>query len=381
MAAAQRHGTADRPRPCWPWTAGGSKVDAVLVGPRRRRSSAGPPLPATPTTTAPAATPTWTASSWPWRPAVGRPPPGPTGCRSRALGHVLPRRRRPARRTTAASPAGSRRAGWTRTDVLRNDTFAVLRAGTDRTWGVAVVCGYGTNCSAVAPDGRTFRFPAVGDISGDWGGGHDIGSAALWYALRAQDGRGERTALERVVPAHFGFRRPRQVMEAMYFGRIPSERVVELPPVVFRAAGDGDAVARSIVDKQADEVVAMAGTAIRRLRMTALDVDVVLGGGVFPQRGPRPFRRGSRKACVRSRRRCSIRRLTAPPAAGGGAAGAGPPGGLASRRKARLPDERSPTSSWTAGTRARGPGRGTLPGPVDARPRDPLGQRTAEGRR
>ena len=41
--------------------------------------------------------------------------------------------------------------GWTETEVLRNDTFAVLRAGTDRPWGVGVVCGYGTNCSAVAP--------------------------------------------------------------------------------------------------------------------------------------------------------------------------------------------------------------------------------------
>jgi len=205
--------------------------------------------------------------------------------------------------------------GWTRTDVVRNDTFAVLRAGTDRTWGVAVVCGYGTNCSAVAPDGRTFRFPAVGDISGDWGGGHDIGSQALWYALRAQDGRGERTALERVVPQHFGLRRPRQVMEAMYFGRLPSERVVELPPVVFRAAGDGDAVARSIVDRQADEVVAMAGAAIRKLGMTALDVDVVLGGGIFRNENDAfhaRIERGLRAVAPGVR----IRRLTAPPILG-----------------------------------------------------------------
>ncbi len=66
--------------------------------------------------------------------------------------------------------------GWTEVDVLRNDTFAVLRAGTDRSWGVGVVCGSGTNCSAVAPDGREFRFPAVGGISGDWGGGYEIGA-------------------------------------------------------------------------------------------------------------------------------------------------------------------------------------------------------------
>jgi N-acetylglucosamine kinase-like BadF-type ATPase len=171
--------------------------------------------------------------------------------------------------------------GWTAEDILRNDTFAVLRAGSERWWGVAVVCGYGMNCSAAAPDGRTLRFPAVGNISGDWGGGRDVGGAALWHAVRSRDGRGGRTVLASLVPAHFGVKQPRQVMEAIYLGRIRQERLVELPPLVFRAAGEGDRVARGIVDRQADEVVAMAGAAIRRLRLTRLDVDVVLGGGIF----------------------------------------------------------------------------------------------------
>jgi N-acetylglucosamine kinase-like BadF-type ATPase len=174
--------------------------------------------------------------------------------------------------------------GWTDETVLRNDTFAVLRAGTDRTWGVGVVCGFGTNCSAVAPDGRTYRFPALGWIAGDWGGGSDIGEAALWHAVRSEDGRGRRTSLASGVAEHFGFRRPRQVMQAMYFGRVPESRVAELPPLVFEAAAEGDAVATSIVDRQADEIVAMAGTAIRKLRMTRLDVHVVLGGGIFRNR-------------------------------------------------------------------------------------------------
>jgi N-acetylglucosamine kinase-like BadF-type ATPase len=174
-----------------------------------------------------------------------------------------------------------REQGWTREDVLRNDTFAVLRAGTDRTWGVGIVCGSGTNCSALSPDGREYRLPAVGQISGDWGGGMDIGPLALWYALRAHDGRGERTALSSIVPRHFGMHRPRQVMEAMYFGRLRYDRLVELPPLVFAAAEDGDGVARSIVDRQADEIATMASAAIKKLRMRDLDVRVVLGGGIF----------------------------------------------------------------------------------------------------
>jgi N-acetylglucosamine kinase-like BadF-type ATPase len=173
---------------------------------------------------------------------------------------------------------------WASDDVLRNDTFAVLRAGTDRPWGVAVVCGQGTNCAAIAPNGRMYRLPAVGPISGDWGGGLEIGGAALWHAIRAEDGRGRKTTLASLVPTHFGLRRPRQVMEAMYFARISEERVTELAPLVFRAAADGDTVAADIVERQADEVVTMATTAIRRLRMTKLDVDVVLGGGIFRNR-------------------------------------------------------------------------------------------------
>ena len=118
-------------------------------------------------------------------------------------------------------------------------------------------------------------------IAGDWGGGVDLGESAVWHAMRSQDGRGERTALERAVPAHFGLERPRDLMEAIYFGRLSESRAAELPPVVFAAAARGDAVARTIVERQADEIVTMASTAIRRLRMVRDDVHVVLGGGLF----------------------------------------------------------------------------------------------------
>jgi N-acetylglucosamine kinase-like BadF-type ATPase len=205
--------------------------------------------------------------------------------------------------------------GWTDTEVLRNDTFAVLRAGTDRPWGVGVVCGYGTNCSAVAPDGRITRFPAIGAISGDWGGGGELGSLAAWHAVRSEDGRGRKTALERAVPSHFGLKRPRQLMEAIYFGRIDEQRLAEVAPVLFKVAVDGDAVAREVVDRQADEIVTMAGTAIRRLRMQRLDVDVVLGGGIFRNGDQAFFDRigaGLRDVAPAVR----VRILTAPPVVG-----------------------------------------------------------------
>ena len=207
------------------------------------------------------------------------------------------------------------RHAWTGDRVLRNDTFAVLRAGTERTWGVGVVCGSGTNCSAVAPDGRTYRLPALGWIAGDWGGGGDIGEAAVSYAMRSHDGRGERTLLERTVPAHFGVKTPRQLMEEFHFGRLDESRATELAPVVFAAARAGDAVARSIVDRQADEVVTMTATAMRKLRMTALDTHVVLGGGVFRNRYA-PFTRRMEGGIRAHAPAASITVLHAPPIVG-----------------------------------------------------------------
>jgi N-acetylglucosamine kinase-like BadF-type ATPase len=177
--------------------------------------------------------------------------------------------------------------GWSAETVLRNDTFAVLRAGTTHGWGVALVCGTGINCTAVGPDGRTFRFPAIGSLSGDWGGGYDIGSAALWHAVRAEDGRGPDTLLATDVPAHFGLTRPLELVEAIHLGQLSRSRVAELPPVVFAAAAAGDGLAATIVERQADEIVLMAVTAIRKVGLAEEDgLEVVLGGGIFHNGDP-----------------------------------------------------------------------------------------------
>jgi N-acetylglucosamine kinase-like BadF-type ATPase len=171
------------------------------------------------------------------------------------------------------------------------------------------------NCLGVSPAGHVARFEALGSLSGDWGGGGAVGLAGLAAAVRAQDGRGPATILERTVPAHFGVARPRSLSVAMYRERIPYARHLEITPLVFRAAVGGDAVARSIIDRLADEVVAWAGAAIRRLRMQRLDPHVVLAGGIFQAEDPLFYERiGGGMAAVAPA--AQVRRLTAPPVVG-----------------------------------------------------------------
>jgi N-acetylglucosamine kinase-like BadF-type ATPase len=166
-----------------------------------------------------------------------------------------------------------------------NDTFAVLRAGTEQGWGVGVVCGAGINCVGVAPDGRQARFPALGSITGDWGGGYDVGIAAVSAAARSEDGRGERTTLEQAVPGHFGQATPFALAEEFHAGRIVQRRVVELAPVVFAEAGR-DTVAAAIVDRLADEIVTMIRVTLDRLELTGEPVEIALGGGLMQSGDP-----------------------------------------------------------------------------------------------
>jgi N-acetylglucosamine kinase-like BadF-type ATPase len=165
--------------------------------------------------------------------------------------------------------------------LVRNDTEAALRAGAPEGWGVVLVCGEGFNCLGVHPDGQRVRFPALGAISGDWGGGHALGVAAVAAAVRGRDGRGPRTRLETAVPAHFGLSRPLDVTHALYRGRLAERRLGELAPVVFGVAQAGDPVARGIADRLADELAGAAVATIRRMRLVRAAVPVILSGGVF----------------------------------------------------------------------------------------------------
>jgi N-acetylglucosamine kinase-like BadF-type ATPase len=170
--------------------------------------------------------------------------------------------------------------GWARSTTVLNDTFAVLRAGTEDGWGVAVVCGAGINCVGVAPDGRQVRFPALGAITGDWGGGFDVGLTAVSKAARSFDGRGRKTTLEYVVPVHYGLSTPHELAESIHRKEIAERRVLELAPIVF-AEAEHDEVAAEIVDRLAAEVVALAWTAMRRLGLEERPVEVLLGGGLL----------------------------------------------------------------------------------------------------
>ncbi len=186
----------------------------------------------------------------------------------------------------SAIGAAIRAHGWADRVVIENDALAMLRAGTDAVPAVAVVCGGGINCVGVASDGRRVRYPAIGRISGDWGGGFGLGKEVLWHTSRHEDGRGPATLLTVLVAQHFGTPDAVSVATGMHVGLIDRDRMHEIVPLIFTAADQGDAIGTRLIRRQADEIALLAVTTLERIDALDEPVDVVLGGGVLTTRHP-----------------------------------------------------------------------------------------------
>lgn len=213
------------------------------------------------------------------------------------------------------------RAGLAGITIVHNDAFAGLRAGTTEGWGISLVLGTGLNCAGVGPTGRVVRFPALGSLSGDEGGGSDLAVAGLGAAIHGRDRRGARTSLEQRIPGHFGLRRPLDVVTAVHTGRIKEVDLAALAPVVFEAAIAGDAVARGLVDRLADLVVAMGVSAIRRLGLARRPVEVVCIGSIWATTDA-AFHDRVARGLEAAAPYATLRRLDAPPVLGAALLGA-----------------------------------------------------------
>ncbi|MFI6005910.1 N-acetylglucosamine kinase [Streptomyces sp. NPDC051366] len=253
--------------------------------------------------------------------AAALPLPGPGVPYADHVSACLANADLPVEERQLADAIGAR--GWGAATRVFNDTFAILRAGLsggEPPRGVAVVCGAGINCVGMLPDGRTARFPALGQISGDWGGGCGLAAEALWWAARAEDGRGGPTELAAALPQHFGLASMAGLIEALHLGTVAQRRTHELVPVLFAVAAAGDAVASAIVERQADEVVALASVALARLDLLDEEAPVLLGGGVLTA-GHQQLDERIAAGLARRAPRARVSVVAAPPVLGAGLLG------------------------------------------------------------
>ena len=159
------------------------------------------------------------------------------------------------------------RADWAARTKVVNDTFAVLRAGTERATGSRSSAAPESTASAWRRTAGTFasrrseRSRATGAEATTSVSPRLQGGAQLRRARRGDHARaGGARALRLRDTLRTGGGDPR--------GGDPGASRARAAPVVFAEAAH-DEVAAGIVDQLADEVVALAGTAIGRLGSTA----------------------------------------------------------------------------------------------------------------
>ncbi len=174
------------------------------------------------------------------------------------------------------------RAGLAHQLTVKNDTFVGLRAGTRRPYGIVIVAGTGTNTAIITPDGQEW---AYGYYASD-GGAADIAQDCIRALLRADDGRGPRTALTQAVLQKLGHPTTEALLRAIIAKEVEEGQILSLCPLVFEAANAGDEVAADIVVKHGLILAEYATNLIRRFGLQGLEFDLVLSGSVFKGQGP-----------------------------------------------------------------------------------------------
>lgn len=168
--------------------------------------------------------------------------------------------------------------GFARHDI-HCDTIIAMRAGTDRPYGVVLICGSGTNSAGRSPAGESLQVGGFTYATGDFGGGGALAVEAFRAVIRAWDGREPQTALTPLVLAEMGYASVAEMFDdCLDRDRQPP---LGLAKLLFEAAAGGDAAAIDILRRQGEELGKQASAVIRRLGMARETFDVVLAGSIL----------------------------------------------------------------------------------------------------
>lgn len=165
--------------------------------------------------------------------------------------------------------------------IVLNDAVCALRRGTDKSFGVTIVAGTGSNCYGKNKEGREVFVGGLGHIISDEGGGYYVGLAVLHAAAKSYDGRIEKSLLEELVYKHFGLSNMRDVILKVHEKTFGKKDIASLAMACEEASNSGDKKAQEIFSDAASELFQMGSTAIKKLGMQNDQFDLVCSGGAF----------------------------------------------------------------------------------------------------
>jgi N-acetylglucosamine kinase-like BadF-type ATPase len=161
---------------------------------------------------------------------------------------------------------------------LGNDAELVLTALPGAA-GVALIAGTGSIAFGRDATGKMYRAGGWGHIIGDEGSGYDLGRQALAAATRVADRRGPETTLLDAIIAKWNLQSPWEMIDRVYL-QSDKAAIAALSAIVFDVARTGDAVARRIVSKAADELALDVLTVAENLEFNG-PLPIAVAGGLM----------------------------------------------------------------------------------------------------
>ncbi|QDT91445.1 N-acetylglucosamine kinase [Gimesia algae] len=161
------------------------------------------------------------------------------------------------------------------------DAETVLAAGTPEGRGVALIAGTGSLAFGTNAAGQVARAGGWGYLLGDEGSGYQITLAALRGIARAVDGRGPDTRLQPAFLEALDLNDPRALIGWLYHTERERSEIAGLSHLVFEAAEQGDALARTILQQAIFELRDLVQSVVSQLSFSSSDYALALTGGVL----------------------------------------------------------------------------------------------------
>lgn len=169
--------------------------------------------------------------------------------------------------------------GFTQNYSINCDTMISLRAGTNRPYGVALICGTGTNSAGRNPAGEHVQVGGFDYMYGDFGGGGSLNIEVFRSVIRSWDGREQPTLLTPMLLNFLGYNSVSDMFDDFqdHGKHVP----VHTAKLLFEAAVEDDAVALEILNRQGVELGKSAAAVIHKLGMEKDTFDVILAGSLL----------------------------------------------------------------------------------------------------
>ncbi len=166
-----------------------------------------------------------------------------------------------------------------RVSIVGDNEIALTAAFGDRP-GIILISGTGSIAYGRNSEGKIGRCGGWGTILGDEGSGFNIGIVAVRKVLQSYDGILPDTTLTEIVKKEFRLNDVTSVVSKYYSGIITSTDIAALAPGVFKAADEGDNIARQIIYSAAAALSVLVENLIQRLCLSR-PVYLCFTGGIL----------------------------------------------------------------------------------------------------